>query len=80
MRLSELQDNDKKAMKLRSKGLPEGWEDIKQVLYYQSFPYVPKVICSKLISKHYDNSLANHFSIENTWELIAKKYYWPILQ
>ncbi len=34
MRLPELQDKDKEAMKLRSKGLPEGWEDIKQVLHY----------------------------------------------
>ncbi len=34
MRLPELQDNDKEAMKLRSEGLPEGWEDIKQVFHY----------------------------------------------
>ncbi len=41
IRLPELQDDDKDAMKLRSEGLPEGWEDIKQVLYYQGLPYVP---------------------------------------
>ncbi len=29
MRLPELQDDDKKALKLRSKGLSEGCEDIK---------------------------------------------------
>ncbi len=34
MRLPELQDNNKEAMKLRSEGLPEGWEDIEQVLHY----------------------------------------------
>ena len=34
MRLFELQDNDKKANKLKSEKLPEGWEDIEQVLHY----------------------------------------------
>ncbi len=29
MRLPELQDDDKEAMKLRSEGLLKGWEDIK---------------------------------------------------
>ncbi len=75
MKLPELQDDDKKAMKLRSEGLPEGWEDIEQVFHYQGLPYVPKVICSKLISRHHDNSLVGHFGIENTWKLIAKKYH-----
>ncbi len=40
MRLPELQDDDKEAMKLRSEGLPEGWEDIEQVLHYQGLPAV----------------------------------------
>ncbi len=79
MRILELQDNNKEAMKLRSEGLPKGWEDIKQVLHYQSFPYVPKVICLELISKYYDEPLAGHFGIEKTRELIARKYYWPTL-
>ncbi len=34
MRLPELQDDNKEAMKLRSERLSEGWEDIEQVLYY----------------------------------------------
>ncbi len=34
MRLPELHDDDKEAMKLRLEGLPEGWEDIKQVPHY----------------------------------------------
>ena len=80
MRLPELQDNNKKAKKLRSKRLPEGWEDIKHVLYYQSFSYILKVIRSELISRHYNNPHASHFGIEKTWELIARKYYWPMLQ
>ncbi len=67
-------------MKPTSKGRPEGWEDIEQVLYYQGFPYVPKVIRLKLISRHHDDPLAGHFGIDKTRELIARKYYWPTLQ
>ncbi len=80
MRLPELQDDDKEAMKLRSEGLSEGWEDIEQVFHYQGLPYVPKVIRSELISKHHDDPLAGHFGIEKTRELIARKYYWPTLR
>lgn len=82
MRLLELQDNNNEAKNLRSERqqLLESWKDIEQVLYYQSFPYILKVICSELISKHHNNSLADHCGIRKTWELIAKKYYWPTLQ
>ena len=80
IRLSELQDDEKEAKKLRSKGLPEGWKDIKQVFYYQGLLYIPKVICSKLISRHHNNTLIGHFSIKKTWELIVRKYYWPTLR
>ncbi len=79
MRLPELQDDDKEAKKLRSEGLPEGWEEIEQVLHYHGLPYIPKVICSELISRHYNNPVAGHFGIEKTRELIARKYYWPML-
>ncbi len=50
------------------------------MLNYQGLPYIPKVICWELISGYHDNPLAVYFSIEKTWELIAKKYYWPTLQ
>ncbi len=80
MRLPELQDDDKEAMKLRSEGLPEGWEDIEQVLHYQGIPYVPKVICSELIRRQHNDPLAGHFGIEKTCKLIARKYYWPTLR
>ncbi len=62
-------------MKLSLEGLPEGWKDTKQVLHYQDVLYVSKVSCSELISRHHDNPLAGHFSIEKTRELIARKYY-----
>ncbi len=80
IKLPELQDDNKKAKKLRSKRLSEGKEDIEQVPYYQDLSYVPKVICLELISRHYDNPLASYFDIEKTQELIARKYYWPTLQ
>ena len=81
MRLLKLQDDDKKAKKLRSEQvLLQSWKNIKQVLYYQGFPYVPKFIRLKLISRHHDDPPAGHFGIKKTWELIAKKYYWPTLQ
>ncbi len=75
MRLPELQDEDKEAMKLRSEGLSESWKNIEQVLHYQGLSYVPKVIRSELISRYYDDPLAGHFAIEKTRELIARKYY-----
>ena len=66
IKLFKLKDDNKKAKKLRSKGLLESWKDIKKVFYYQSFLYILKVICSKLISRHYNNLLAGHFNIKKT--------------
>ncbi len=80
MRLPELQDDDKEAMKLRSEGLPEGWENIEQVLHYQGLPYVPKVIRSELISRHHNDPLAGQVGIEKSRKLIARKYYWLTLR
>ncbi len=65
MRLPKLQDDDKEAKKLRSEQiLPESWEDIKQVLYYQSLSYVPKVIYLKLINRYHNDPLVGHFGIK----------------
>ena len=50
------------------------------MLYHQGLPFVPKVIQTKLISRHHDNPLADHFGIDKTRELISKKYYWPRLR
>ena len=33
------------------------------MLYYEDFPFVPKVIQTELISHHYNNFLAGHFGI-----------------
>ncbi len=81
MRLPKLQDDNKEIKNLRSEQvLLKGWEDIKQVFHYQGLPYVLKVIHSELINRHHDDLIAGHFGIEKTWELIAKKYYWPTLR
>ena len=66
IRLPKLQENDKETKKLTSKRLPKGWKDFKEVLYYQGFPYVLKVICTKLINKHYDDPLTGYFDIKKT--------------
>ncbi len=47
------------------------------VLCHQGLPYMPEIIRTKLISRHYDDRLAGHFGIDKTQELIARKYYWP---
>lgn len=66
MRLSELQDDDKEAKKLslERQQLPEDWENIEQMLYYQGLPYFLIVICLELISRHPNNPLADHFGIK----------------
>ncbi len=39
-----------------------------------------EIIRMKLISRHHNNTLVGHFGIKKTWELIARKYYWPTLR
>ena len=80
MRLLKLQNDDKEAKKLRLERLPKSWEDIKKVLYYQSFLYVPKAICLELINKYHNNLLIGYFGIKKMQKLITKKYYWLTLQ
>ncbi len=80
MKLPKLQDDNKEAMRLRSESLLESWEDIKQVLHYQSLLYIPKIICSELISSHHNNFHAGRFGIKKIRKLIVGKYYWSTLQ
>ena len=72
-------DNDQ-ARKLRAAKLLERWEDIEGVLQYRGLPYIPEIIQLELINWHHNNSLAGHFGIDKTQELIARKYYWPTLR
>ncbi len=64
MRLSKLQDDDKKARKLCLEKLLESLKKIKEMLYYQGFPYVSKVIHFELINKHHKKPLVGHFEIK----------------
>ena len=81
LRLSKRQENDEEAKLLRgTAGLPEGWEDVKGVLQYQGLPYVLEIIRSEVISRHHDDPLAGHFSIDKTRKLVSQKYYWPSLK
>ena len=75
--LPELQDKDEKAKTLKAVGLPENWEDVKRVLKYRDLLYVPEIIRYKVISCHHNNPLAEHFGIDQTKELVSRKYYWP---
>ncbi len=75
MKFPQLQNDDKEVKKLRLEKLPEGCEDIKEVLYYQGLLYTSKVICSDIINKYHKDPLTSHFGIEKTQKLIARKYY-----
>lgn len=68
MRLPELQENNKetKNLRLEKKWLLESWKEIEPVLYYQRLLYILKVMCSELMSRHYDNPLVGHFEIDKT--------------
>ena len=81
LRLAELQESDKDAKKFRAtRKLQAGWEDIDGVLHYQGLRFVPEAICIELINWHHDDFLAGHFGIDETKELIGRKYHWPSLR
>ena len=84
LRLQELQEEDKQAWKIRVEQLgqleKEDWKNINRVLHHQGLPYVPEIIQTELISRHYNNLLAGQFGIEKTQELVARKYYWETLR
>ena len=40
---------------------------------------MPETIWTKLISCYYNDTLADHFGIKKTCELLAQKYFWPSL-
>lgn len=38
---------------------------------------MPEAIRIEIISRNYNNFLANHFDIEKTRKMVACKYHWP---
>ena len=76
LELAELQESDENTQRLRAIAkLKKCWENVYRVLYYQKLPFISKIIQTKLISWHHNNSLADHFGIDKTRELINRKYY-----
>ena len=67
-------------MKIRAEGLKNRYKEIDEVLHHQGLPFILEVIQTKFINRHYDDSLAGHFGIDKTRELIGRKYYWPNLK
>ena len=80
LRLSELQESDDEARKIRAKGLKNDYEKVDGVLHHQGLPFVPEAIRIELISWHHDNPLVGHFGVDKTRELVGQKYYWPSLR
>ena len=80
LRLSELQESDDEAQKIRAEGLKDDYEEVDEVLHHQVLPFVPEAIQTELISRHYNDPLAGYFGIDKTKELIGRKYYWPSLR
>ena len=80
LKLVELQAEDGQARKIRAEKLGRNWDDSNEILHHQGLLYVLKIIRTELISRHYDDLLAGHFSIKKTRELVARKYYWETLR
>ena len=80
LRLSELQESDDEARKIRAEGPKDDYEEVDGVLHHQGLPFVPEAIRTELISRHHNNLLARHFGIDKTRELIGRKYYWSSLK
>lgn len=58
----------------------EGWKDQEEILDHQSLLYMLKIVGYKVISRYHDDPLADHFGIEKTMELVARKYFLPSLK
>ena len=79
LRLAKLQESDKEAQRIKAEGL-NGYKELDGILYHQGLPFIPKAIQTKIISWHHNDSLAGHFGIDKTKDLVGRKYYWPSLQ
>ena len=80
LRLSELQESDDEARKIRAEGLKDNYEEVDGVLHHQGLPFVPEAIRTELISRHHNDPPADYFGVDKTRELVSQKYYWPSLR
>lgn len=77
LQLSKLEKSNNEVQRIRAvKQLQEGWKNIDEMLNYQSFFFVPEIIRLELIDWYPNNPLAEHYEINKTYELVARKYYW----
>ena len=74
LRLTELQKSNKEDKKIRAEGL-DGYKDVDRVLHHYGLLFVPEIIQTELISRHYTKLLAGHFDINITKEFINWIYY-----
>lgn len=59
--------------KIGKKGLKNRWKkDNNRVLQPQRLSHIPEIMRMKLINRHYDNLLSEHFDIKKSQELISK--------
>lgn len=68
----DLQVENQVARMIEEQGLKDGREeDTNRVIYHENFSYIPDIIGSELMSRHYDGSLASHFGIKKHRKLVA---------
>ena len=65
--------------KIRAAELEKNLKEFDKILYYQSLPYIFKIIETKLISKYHSNLPIGYFSIKKMEKLVTRKYYWKTL-
>lgn len=54
------------ARKIEHKNSQKGSTKIKRMLNFQSFPYLPEMIRTKIISRYHNNLLATYLKINKT--------------
>ena len=85
--IKKLQTNDtwakkfcsKKSALFRRRRRSKTWTvDFEELVRHNERLYVLEnaAVRKKLISKNHDDSLADHFGLDKTFELLQKKYYW----
>ena len=70
LKLQELQEANSEAQELRQYKT-DSYKEINKILYYQGLLFVLKAIPTKLISRCHNNTLACHFGIKKTCELLT---------
>ena len=80
LRLSELQELDDGAQKIRAERPKDAYKEFGGVLHHKGLSFVPEAIQTEFISRHHGDLLAGHLGNVKTRELIGRKYYLPSLR